>query len=395
MRKSVLQTTAIALAVLTVTSVWAQYDRMSDRIKRLSNRINNELQSNAQNLSDDDQRAVVELLRALKDRLRLDSGNDNGHGGGGVQLVDSQITNYVSRKTGGQWLTVQLPQSATLSQVNIRSIGSSKVRIYSVVAVTVQNQQIQLQMNTSDLQNGSVGSAIVPTNMRVSYLQILAEAWSSDMRLGVDSLGGTNDNGSQPPPYQPPGNGNPPPYNPPSNGNFACMAACKDSSDMNGNLRYVALGTSSFQSEAQNLALQNLRSSYSCGNGAVISECTQENGLDYQAYAACGFSNNQPDLRYISSVGSGKTVTQAKYFALKNLASSYSCGNQPLIVKSGSSQSRLSYCVAACTDSDGKANLNYTAGKKANTRLEAEVGALQDLRSKYSCGNGAVVYSCE
>lgn len=304
MRKSVLQTTAIALAVLTVTSVWAQYDRMSDRIKRLSNRINNELQSNAQNLSDDDQRAVVELLRALKDRLRLDSGNDNGHGGGGVQLVDSQITNYVSRKTGGQWITVQLPQSATLSQVNIRSIGSSKVRIYSVVAVTVQNQQIQLQMNTSDLQNGSVGSAIVPTNMRVSYLQILAEAWSSDMRLGVDSLGRTNDNGSQPPPYQPPGNGNPPPYNPPSNGNFACMAACRSSSTNSGDLRYVGFGSASFQSEAQNNALSSLRAGYSCANGAVVVECSQEEqGVEFQAYAACSNANGKPDLRYISSLG--------------------------------------------------------------------------------------------
>ncbi len=396
MKKSILQTMTITLALLTAASVWAQYDRTSERIKRLANRVNNELQTNAQNLSDDDQRAVLELLRALKDRLRLDNGNDNGNGGGGVQLVDSQVTSFVSRKTGGQWITVQLPQSSVLSQVNIRSIGSSKVRVYNLVAVTVQNQQLQLQMNTSDLQNGSVGSAIVPTNMRISYLQILAEAWSSDMRLGVDSLGSTNDNGTQPPPYQPPGNGNPPPYNPPSNGNYACMAACKFSNSNNGDLRYVGFGSSAFQTEAQNNALSHLRAGYSCGNGSVIVECSQEQqGVDFQAYASCSNTNGKPDLRYISSLATEKSLTQAKYSALVKLRAGYSCGETATVVKSAPKYQKLSYCVAACTDANGNADLNYTKGKKADSRLEAEVGALQLLRASYSCSNTAIVYSCE
>lgn len=107
-------------------------------------------------------------------------------------------------------------------------------------------------------------------------------------------------------------------------GNFFCTASCKRS---NGapDLSYLGSGEANYELQAQNLAVQSVKSKYNCNYGIVNVECSIQ-GFEPVKYcvAGCKRSNGDVDLSY-SKGASGRSETEAKYNALKEVKKSYSC----------------------------------------------------------------------
>lgn len=362
--------------------------QLSQRLKNASSKINEEIQVRADYMQPADQREVLELFRRIREKLNL-SQNPSPYpnpGGSNLVLVESQNSGLISRKKNGEWSAVYLSGQQTISQINLRAQGSSKVRIYAVQAVDLQGQRYTLNIspNVEVLTGGSVVVQI-PGRIFVRQIEILAEAWSNDMSLVVDVYVDSQNGGQQPYPTPPPDNGL----------GYSCLAACKNS-DGSSNLRYIGSGSAKFKLEAENNALVDLKSKFSCGNGSVIAKCSQDQyNVQYQSVAACMMSNSKdPNYRYMGELATDKNETMAVAQALGSLNKSYSCGSGATY-KSELKINSASYCIAACASSDGSANLNYSKGASGSSRMEAEVNALKLLNSAYSCGSGVVIHKCE
>lgn len=116
-------------------------------------------------------------------------------------------------------------------------------------------------------------------------------------------------------------------------GNVFCTASCKTSSGA-PNLSYLGSGEARFELEAQNLAVQDVRSKYSCSWGIVNVECSPQ-------------------------------------------------GYEP-----------VKYCVAGCKTSSGSVNLSYTKGASGRSEAEAKFNALKEVKKSYSCSWGMKVSRC-
>jgi hypothetical protein len=107
-------------------------------------------------------------------------------------------------------------------------------------------------------------------------------------------------------------------------GNYFCSASCKTSSGQ-PNLSYLGSGEASFELQAQNLAVQDVRSKYNCSYGIVNVECSIQNYEPVKyCVAGCKTSSGNVNLSY-SKGASGKSETEAKFNALKQVKNSYNC----------------------------------------------------------------------
>jgi hypothetical protein len=107
-------------------------------------------------------------------------------------------------------------------------------------------------------------------------------------------------------------------------GNNFCTASCKTSSGA-PNLSYLGSGEAQFEIQAQNMAVQDVRSKYNCSYGIVNVECSVQ-GYEPAKYciAGCKTSGGNVNLSYTKGA-SGKSETEAKFNALKEVKKSYNC----------------------------------------------------------------------
>ena len=183
-------TASLALAQITPTNP-------GDLMRKMSARMNEAIQQNADLLDPQDQRDVIELLRQIRQKLQFSNPS-------GPILVNSQTFGPISRASGGQWVTLTLPQATVLSQISIRSIGTTKIRIYRAQLVNTANEKIALNLVNLDVQGST--SINQPLNLPtpIKYIQILAESFGPNMNIGIDSFAEDQQNG-QPAPYPGPG----------------------------------------------------------------------------------------------------------------------------------------------------------------------------------------------
>lgn len=370
----------------------AQQNNLTDRLKNLSARVNELVQINADYMTQADQREVLELLRQVRDKVKPGSSNQPPnqqppqYPGNGIS--ETQSTGAVSRKSNGDWITLRLNRPVVLTQITIHALGSSKVRIYKVLAISLNNQSTNLNIN-SDLGAGNnVTTSLANTSLATTHIQILAEAWSNDMSLVIDTLGfQQGQNGTEPPIQYPPHN--------PDTGIFYCMAACKKSNG-NPNLSYVGGGKGQFQSQAETAAVDNLTSQFNCSYGATITECSRENSrLDYHSFAACTKPDGSAKLSSIGDFAAAPSSTESKTKALISLRSRYNCSYDSTVVASALSDNRTAYCTAACTDASGLPNLSRLKGAEGRSIIEAKANAIKALNAAFNCSYDVVIHKCE
>jgi len=175
------------------------------------------------------------------------------------------------------------------------------------------------------------------------------------------------------------------------NGMF-CQAACKD---YNGNpdLKYVKGAYGDFEAQAKENALQAVRSAYSCNYGIVNTQCSpQYSSEKFYCASSCTDYNGNADQKYTKSA-SAKSLVEAMTKATSTLNTSYSC-NYGVKSLGCTDHVEKNYCVAACKDYNGNADLNYSKGEAGNSKLEAQVKAISDVNSAFSCNYGVIVTEC-
>jgi hypothetical protein len=176
-------------------------DDRAERLRRMSQRLAQQIDQKAGMMSDRDLTETMELLKRAGEIVK--SSGDNNL----PQLVDAE-TLSVSRKGGGEWITVRYDQPQDISQLNLRAIGSGSVRIYAINILNTAGQSIRLTNSTMDIAGNSVQTVYSSAAGLATHVQVLAEAFRSTMSLTVESYGSSI---GQVDPGQPPVVVNPPP----------------------------------------------------------------------------------------------------------------------------------------------------------------------------------------
>lgn len=183
----------------------------------------------------------------------------------------------------------------------------------------------------------------------------------------------------------------PPPANQPVG--YYCAAACTDS-NKNPDLRNSSGASGQFESQARTNATNKAQSEYSCNWGVAVTECSpayHDNTFD--SGAACTDSNGKADLRTARG-GAATSKVEAQVLALRATQHDSSCNWGAKLLETSSGLIN-SYCAAACTDSNGNPDSRTSKGAQGRNKSDATIKALIATQSAHSCSWGIVITSCE
>ncbi len=157
-------------------------DDRAERLRRMSQRLAQQIDQKAGMMSDRDLTETMELLKRAGEIVK--SAGDISL----PQLVDAE-TFSVSRKSGVEWITVRYDQPQHISQLNLRAIGNGSVRIKAINILNTAGQSIRLTNSTMDIAGNSFQTVYSGDVGLATHVQVLAEAFRSTMSLTVESYG--------------------------------------------------------------------------------------------------------------------------------------------------------------------------------------------------------------
>lgn len=130
-----------------------------------------------------------------------------------------------------------------------------------------------------------------------------------------------------------------------------------------------------------------------------VEECERNNppfpnNNGYFCSAACTKSNGKIDLRYLGA-GEAMFELEAESQAMSKTQSDYRCswGVKKVACEPQGFENQ-NYCVAACTKSNGTADMRYSKGASGRSTVEAEFNALKETQKAYRCSWGVTVTNC-
>jgi hypothetical protein len=91
----------------------------------------------------------------------------------------------VSRRSGGEWITMRLNYPMSLSQLNFRVIGQGLVRIYAINLVRVSSNSA-VEVSSTDINPLQIVPIYLDGRNLVSEVQVLAESFRANLSLGTD-----------------------------------------------------------------------------------------------------------------------------------------------------------------------------------------------------------------
>lgn len=182
----------LTATLVTFTALVSAAQVPGNDLKRISARVNQEVQRSADFLDVQTQGRVVELLRAISRELK---GNQNPLPENG-QIVNLGAIGPISRMSGGAYASINIggPQ---LQSLNLQLDGS-RVRIYLISVLTQSGRQIEI--SASEIEQDLMLGSVLKVNLRtiqepILRLDIRAEAWAPNMFVNVSGVldnGGVN-----------------------------------------------------------------------------------------------------------------------------------------------------------------------------------------------------------
>lgn len=127
-----------------------------------------------------------------------------------------------------------------------------------------------------------------------------------------------------------------------------------------------------------------------------MSRPTPPQAMEVFSYAACTDSKGKADTRYISSATAAFRL-EAEAGALKAVHAKYTCNFGATVVETAPvlSSQEINFCTAACISSTGIADNRYSIGGRGRSISEAKFNALKATHAKYTCNYGVEVTACE
>lgn len=111
--------------------------------------------------------------------------------------------------------------------------------------------------------------------------------------------------------------------------------------------------------------------------------------------ASCVSYNGTIDNRYLMTA-TAWTQLEADLLAKQEVQKKYSCNYGVKTYKCEAVRTDLqrSFCTAACASYNGTPDERYMAGARGRNPVEAEVLAIKEVQSKFSCNYGIKIISC-
>lgn len=194
-----------------------------------------------------------------------------------------------------------------------------------------------------------------------------------------------------PNPYPPGPNPYPPGPNPYSG--YYCVAACKNYSG-GADFTYSKGASGDFEVQAKQNAVDAVNKAFSCNYGVKNVSCEQVQGYSrYSAIASCKNYSGGNDLSY-AKTGSGSTKLEAQQNARNEVKKAYNCNYGIKIYETSNGVQSPAYCVAACKNYSGGADLNYSKGASGEDLVDAKGKAIEAVNKAYTCNYGVKINEC-
>lgn len=157
-------------------------------LKQLSDQVNTHLQKNGDRLPSPEHDQVIELLNQIKQVSHFDDTPvDPVIPPPTVPTVIATEVFLMSRKSGGEWISMYLTKPAKLTQLSLHAIGNGRIRIRSINLIGVSGKNISVEAPRDYLLRDVTKSLLLEVDEAITHIQILGEAYSATMNLGIDA----------------------------------------------------------------------------------------------------------------------------------------------------------------------------------------------------------------